>query len=54
MLRNRIPAMIRRHKEVDMARNNLAHSILLSDNDILRIALFYRDWARLLEAKNIK
>ncbi len=40
--------------EVYMARNNLAHSILLSDDDISRIALFYRDWARLLEAANIK
>jgi hypothetical protein len=40
--------------EVYMARNNLAHSILLSDDDISRIALFYRDWARLLDAANIK
>jgi hypothetical protein len=40
--------------EVYMARNNLAHSILLSDDDISRIALFYRDWARLLETANIK
>jgi len=40
--------------EVYMARNNLAHSILLSEDDISRIALFYRDWARLLETANIK
>jgi hypothetical protein len=36
--------------EVYMARNNLAHSVLLSKDDIARIALFYRDWARLLES----
>lgn len=40
--------------EVYMARNNLAHSILLSKDDISRIALFYRDWARLLESAKIK
>ena len=40
--------------EVYMARNNLAHSILLSADDISRIALFYRDWARLLESAKIK
>lgn len=40
--------------EVYMARNNLAHSILLSKDDISRIALFYRDWARLLESAGIK
>lgn len=40
--------------EVYMARNNLAHSILLSDDDISRIALFYRDWARLLDSAGVK
>jgi hypothetical protein len=40
--------------EVYMARNNLAHSILLSQDDMVRIALFYKDWARLLETANIK
>lgn len=40
--------------EVYMARNNLAHSVLLSKDDMTRIALFYRDWARLLEAAKIK
>lgn len=40
--------------EVYMARNNLAHSVLLTADDMARIALFYRDWARLLEAANIK
>lgn len=39
--------------EVYMARNNLAHSILLTNDDMARIALFYKDWARLLEAANI-
>ena len=39
--------------EIYMARNNLAHSILLSDDDISRIALFYRDWSRLLQAANV-
>jgi len=40
--------------EVYMARNNLAHSILLTDDDISRIALFYRDWARLLETAGVE
>lgn len=40
--------------EVYMARNNLAHSILLTNDDISRIALFYRDWARLLETAGVK
>lgn len=40
--------------EIYMARNNLAHNIPLSKEDISRIALFYRDWARLLEAAGIK
>lgn len=40
--------------EVYMARNNLAHSILLSDDDISRIALFYRDWARLMETAGVQ
>lgn len=40
--------------EIYMARNNVAHSVLLSKDDKSRIALFYRDWARLLEAANIK
>ena len=39
-----------RMDEVYMARNNLAHSILLSEDDVTRIALFYRDWARVLES----
>jgi hypothetical protein len=40
--------------EVYMARNSLAHSVLLTKDDMTRIALFYKDWARLLEAANIK
>jgi len=43
-----------RMDEVYMARNNLAHSVLLSNDDISRITLLYRDWARLLEAAKIK
>lgn len=40
--------------EVYMARNNLAHSVLLSKDDTTRIALLYKDWARLLEAAGVK
>jgi hypothetical protein len=40
--------------EIYMARNNLAHSVLLSNDDISRIALFYKDWARLLESAGIE
>jgi hypothetical protein len=40
--------------EVYMARNNLAHSVLLTSDDRGRIALFYRDWARLLESAQVK
>lgn len=36
--------------EVYMARNNLAHSVPLSSDDISRIVLFNRDWARLLKS----
>jgi hypothetical protein len=39
--------------EVYMARNNLAHSVSLSRDDISRIALFHRDWARMLNAAGI-
>jgi hypothetical protein len=35
--------------QVYMARNSLAHSILISKDDRDRIRLFYRDWSRLLE-----
>jgi len=38
-----------RMTEVYMARNNLAHSVLPLADDVSRIELFYRDWARLLE-----
>ena len=41
-------------EEVYMSRNNLAHSILLSKDDIARINVFYNEWARLLEAAEIK
>ncbi len=40
--------------EVYMARNNLAHSVSLSRDDISRIALFHRDWARMLNAAGIR
>ncbi len=40
--------------EVYMARNNLAHSVPFSSDDKSRIALLYRDWARLLEAAGEK
>jgi hypothetical protein len=40
--------------EVYMARNNLAHSILLSKDDESRIALFYRDWARMLQSAGLR
>lgn len=38
-----------RMDEVYMARNNLAHCVSLSSDDVARINLFFRDWARLLE-----
>ncbi|OQY82149.1 MAG: hypothetical protein B6D41_18585 [Chloroflexi bacterium UTCFX4] len=38
-----------RMDEVYMARNNLAHSVPLSPDDVSRISLFNRDWARLLK-----
>lgn len=41
-------------EEVYMSRNNLAHSILLSKDDIARINVFYNEWARLLETAKIK
>jgi len=37
-------------EEVYMARNNLAHCVPLSSDDRARIAIFHRDWARLLDA----
>jgi hypothetical protein len=36
--------------QVYMARNSLAHSVGISEDDASRIRLFYRDWARLLES----
>lgn len=35
--------------EIYMVRNNLAHCVALSNDDVSRINLFFRDWARLLE-----
>lgn len=40
--------------QVYMARNSLAHSILISNDDAARIRLFYRDWSRLLENAGMK
>ena len=36
--------------EVYMARNNLAHCVPLAKDDVSRIALFHRDWARLMSS----
>jgi len=36
-------------KEIYMARNNIAHCVPLSKDDVTRIDLFFRDWARTLE-----
>jgi len=38
-----------RMDEIYMARNNLAHCVSLSIDDIARINLFFRDWSRLLD-----
>jgi hypothetical protein len=40
--------------EVYMARNNLAHFVPLTNDDISRILLFHRDWARILDTAGIK
>jgi hypothetical protein len=40
--------------EVYMARNGLAHCISLSRDDISRILLFNRDWARMLNSAGIR
>lgn len=40
--------------QVYMARNSLAHSVTLTEDDASKIRLFYRDWARLLETAGIK
>ena len=40
-------------EDVYIARNNLAHSIPLSKDDIARINVFYNDWARVLETAKI-
>jgi hypothetical protein len=40
--------------EVYMARNNLAHCVPLSKDDISRILLFHSDWERILESAGIK
>jgi len=42
-----------RMEDVYIARNNLAHSIPLSKDDIARINVFYNDWARVLETAKI-
>jgi hypothetical protein len=39
--------------EVYMARNGLAHSIILSEDDINRIDIFYNEWATMLESAKI-
>jgi hypothetical protein len=40
--------------EVYMARNNLAHCVPLPKDDVTRIRLFHRDWARLLDTAGFK
>lgn len=40
--------------EVYMARNLLAHSVVISADDASRIRVFYRDWSRLLESAGYK
>lgn len=40
--------------EIYMVRNNIAHCVPLSADDISRLNLFFRDWARLLETAGIK
>ncbi|MCH7727385.1 MAG: hypothetical protein IH991_13025 [Planctomycetes bacterium] len=40
--------------EVYMVRNNLAHCVPLSKDDISRIELFYHDWERVLTAAGVK
>lgn len=40
--------------EIYMARNNLAHCVSLSSDDVARINLFFRDWARLLETAGLR
>ena len=43
-----------RMDEIYMVRNNVAHCVPLSADDITRLNLFFRDWARLLETAGIK
>ena len=40
-------------EEIYMTRNNLAHCVLLTSDDVSRINLFFRDWARLLETAGL-
>jgi hypothetical protein len=40
--------------EIYMVRNNIAHCVALTRDDISRVNLFFRDWARLLETAGIK
>lgn len=43
-----------RMDEFYMVRNNIAHCVPLSPDDVTRVNLFFRDWARLLEAAGFK
>lgn len=43
-----------RMDEIYMVRNNIAHCVHLSADDMLRINLFFRDWARLLDTAGLK
>jgi hypothetical protein len=40
--------------EIYMVRNNIAHCVPLSADDVSRLEVFFRDWARLLETAGVK
>lgn len=39
--------------EIYMVRNNIAHCVPLTGDDVSRLEVFFRDWARLLETAGI-
>jgi hypothetical protein len=41
-------------EDVYMARNNLAHCVPLSKDDVAEINKMYRDWARMLDSAGVK
>lgn len=40
--------------EIYMVRNNIAHCVPLPADDVSRLEVFFRDWARLLETAGVK